>query len=96
MENEALQTVYKEVTDHYKKTSIEVKSFCSFCYDFEKVLQHHRSLEKGRKGKIDIKGTMPLWPKKIVETMKKKMEQPFLSQEEKNNIEIDLKKDFFS
>ena len=63
--NEALQTVYKEMTDHYEKASIEVKSFCSFCYDFAKVLQHHRSLIKGRKGKLDIKGTMPLWPKKL-------------------------------
>ena len=33
--NEALQTVYKEVTDHYKKASIEMKSTCSFCYDFK-------------------------------------------------------------
>ena len=82
---EALQTVYKEVTYHYKKASIEVKSFNSFCYDFEKVLEHHHSLVKGCKGKIDIKGTMPLWPKNIVTTMKKKMEQPFLSQKEKKN-----------
>ena len=62
---EALRTGYKEVKDHYKKASIEVKSFCSFCYDFAKVLQHHRSLIKGRKGKIDIKGTMPLWSKNL-------------------------------
>ena len=58
--NEALPTVYKEVTDHYKKASIEVKSFCFFCYDFENVLQHRRSLVKCSKGKIDIKGSMPL------------------------------------
>ena len=32
---------------------------------------------------------MPLWPKNM--EMKKKMEQVFLSLEEKNNIEIDLK-----
>ena len=56
---EALQTVYEEVTYHYKKASIEVKSFNSFCYDFEKVLEHHHLIVKSCKGKISTKELCP-------------------------------------
>ena len=80
---EALQTVYKEVTYHYKKASIEVKSFNSFCYDFEKVLEHHHSLVKGCNSKIDIKGTMPLWPKKYCNDHEKKNGTTFSFSERK-------------
>ena len=73
------------MTDHYKEASIEVKSVCFFCYDFKKGLQQHRSLIKGRKGKIDIKGTMPLWRKNCVTTMKKKWDTLFFIKKKKQH-----------
>ena len=53
----------KEVTVYHKKSGIDLKKFTGFQYDLDKLLEHHKSLVKGNKGKgIDLDNTMPLWP----------------------------------
>ena len=72
---EAIKLVYEEVTVHYKKSGIDLKKFTGFQYDLDKLLDHHKSLVKGNKGKgIDLDKTMPLWPKNTERTIKKKLE----------------------
>ena len=67
------------MTVHYKKSGIDMKKFTGFKYDLEKLL----SLLKDNKSKwIDLDNTMPLWPKNTEKTMKKKVWEPFLSQQE--------------
>ena len=62
---EAIKIVYKEVTVHYKKSSIDLKNIHGFQYEFEKVLEHHKSLVKGNKGKgIDLKKNHALMAQK--------------------------------
>ena len=89
---EAVKLVYEEVKIHYKKSGIDMKKFTSFQYDLNKLLDHHKSLVKGSsKGKgIDLDKTMPLWPRNTEKIMKKKLEEPFLSKQEKNVIKSDL------
>ena len=43
---EVIKLVYKEVTVHYKKSSIDLNKFTGFPYDLEKRLGHHKSLVK--------------------------------------------------
>ena len=52
---------------------------------------NHKSLVKVNKSKgIDLDKTMPLMPKNNEKTMKKKLQEPFLSKQEKNIIKTDL------
>ena len=78
------------MTVHYKKSGFDLQKFTGFQYDLDKLLEHHKSLVKGNKGKgVNLDKTMPLWPKNIEKTMKK-LEKPFLSQQDKNIIKTDL------
>ena len=90
--NQASEIVYKKVIEHYKKSSIDVKSFGAFCYEFEKALKHHKSLVKGsKKGKgRDLNKTMPLWPKNTEEIMKKEAGNTFSISRRKSIINTNL------
>ena len=88
---DATKIVYEEVKVHYEKSGITLKGLRAFKYDLDKLIEDHKSLVKGNQGKgIDIQGTMKLWPKDTEKKMKKKLEDPFITQEDKNNIEADL------
>ena len=64
--------MYKEVEIHYKKSGIELKSLRGFKYYLQMLLDPHKSLFKGNKGKgLDLDQTMPLWPKNVEQNMKK-------------------------
>ena len=61
------------MTVHHKKSGIYRKKFTGFQYDLDIIQEHHKSLVNGSKIKrIGLDKIMPLWPKNIEKTTRKK------------------------
>ena len=89
-----MKRVISEIQKHYKKAGIDLKSVKSLEYDINKLYTNYRNMTRHKNRKSNIEWclkTMPLWPKGTEEKMKQRCQSNFLSEQEKEMLQLDLK-----